>query len=260
MYADTHCHLDFDVFDAKLPSIIDEMRKDKLGFVVIPSVGVSNFEKVEKLCAHYGQLYMGLGLHPYFINEHTDEDLAELEQSLDRLLSAGGSKLVAVGEIGLDATCPDIDRQQHLFESQLRLARKHCLPVMVHSRKCNERMFKCLAESKVESGVIHAFSGSYELLMRYISLGFKIGVGPVITWPGATKTRDAVSRAPLESLVLETDAPGMYISGSSESEASPLDVLSVFRELLGIRSESEAVLRDSLWWQSKDLFGIDIHR
>lgn len=256
MYADTHCHLDFEVFDARLPKIISAMRKNKLGFVVIPSVALKYFDKVERLCAQYDEFYMGLGLHPYFIREHCENDLNKLEASIDRLLSTKDSKLVALGEIGLDADCPQIEKQQSLFEAQLRLAKKYNLPVIVHSRKSNERMFKCLSEAKINSGVIHAFSGSYELMMRFIRLGYNIGVGPVITWPGASKTREAIMRAPLEALVLETDAPGMFISGLNEKQASPLDVITVFRELTSMRSESETLIRDSLWQQSKALFGI----
>jgi len=256
MYADTHCHLDFDVFKGRLPEILGDMSARDLGFVVIPAVALSSFAGVESLCQQDKRLFMGLGLHPYFIEEHSDQDLAELEKVLCHLLRKDESRLVAIGEIGLDATCPDLGKQVRLFEAQLVLAEKYRLPVIVHSRKCNEEMFSCLADHKLLGGVIHAFSGSYELLMRYVRLGFKIGVGPVITWSKAKKTRDAISRAPLEALVLETDAPGMHISGVSEVEASPFDVLSVFQALLAIRSESEDLIRNSLWQESQRLFGI----
>ena len=118
MYADTHCHLDFDVFDTRRPSIMENLRQNEFGFVVIPAVALSNFKKIEKICVHYERLYMGLGLHPYFIGQHTKDDLIELESSIDRLLVSECGKLVAVGEIGMDATCPDLDKQQGLFESQ----------------------------------------------------------------------------------------------------------------------------------------------
>lgn len=257
MYADTHCHLDFEQFESRLPEIFRGMTQKELGFIVIPSVGVSNFQRVESLCGADKRLFMALGLHPFFIQKHTENDLVELELRLSRLTVSDCSRLVAVGEIGLDASCPQIDKQVSLFQAQLELAEKFKLPVLIHARKSNELLFRSLAGvDLVRGGVIHAFSGSYELLMRFVRLGFKIGVGPVITWPGASKTRHAISRAPLESLVLETDAPGMHVSGVSENEAGPFDVLLVFRALLQVRSESEELIRDSLWRESRKLFGI----
>lgn len=256
MYADTHCHLDFDLLRDRVSLILAEMSVRGLGFVVIPGVTLSGFVGVEKLCQQDKRLFMALGLHPYFIEMHAEKDLAELEDFLCHLLRKDESRLVAIGEIGLDATCPDIDKQIRLFDAQLALAKKYQLPVIVHSRKCNEQMFSCLERVELIGGVIHAFSGSYELLMRYVRLGFKIGVGPVITWPTATKTREAISRAPLDSLVLETDAPGMHVAGVSAQKAGPFDVLLVYQALLAIRPESGEIIRDSLWRESKRLFGI----
>jgi TatD DNase family protein len=197
-----------------------------------------------------------LGLHPFFIDEHSDNDLAELELWLNRMVVSDDSRLVAIGEIGLDASCAQMEKQLMLFQAQLGFAQRFKLPVLIHARQANELLFKCLEGVDLVGGVIHAFSGSYELLMRFVRLGFKIGVGPVITWPSAFKTRDAISRAPLESLVLETDAPGMRVSGVSENRVGPFDVLLVFKALLSIRSESEELIRNSLWQESRKLFGI----
>jgi len=258
MYADTHCHLDFAVFRDRLPEILGEMSARDLGFVVIPAVALSSFAGIEKLCQQDERLFMGLGLHPYFIEQHADEDLAGLESALSHFLDKQECRLVAVGEIGLDGSCPDLDKQVRLFRAQLALAEKYRLPVIVHARKCNEQMFRCLREVQLVGGVIHAFSGSYELLMRYVRLGFKIGVGPVITWPSAHKTRDAIARAPLDALVLETDAPGMRVADMAEDEVGPCDVLRVFQVLLNLRTETEELIQNSLWLESQRLFGLNI--
>jgi TatD DNase family protein len=254
VFADTHCHLDFDLFKNRLPEILSRMTERRLGLIVIPGVSRKNVGAVENLCRLDKRLKMGLGLHPFFIDEHKSSDLRELEADLERLHLQKDAGLVAIGEIGLDGTCPDMPKQLELFEAQLRLAEKFSLPVMIHSRKCTELMFDCLRRYKQVGGVIHAFSGSYELLMRFVKLGYYIGVGPVITWKGATKTLDAIARAPLGALVLETDAPGMRVAGREEREVSPFDVLAVFKVLSDIRAESVEELEQALWLTSQQLY------
>lgn len=254
MFADTHCHLDFESFSVGIERLKCEMSKNFLEMVVVPSISASNWDKVISLCGQDERFFFALGLHPYCIEEHKFSDVMALENKLSVLMEAKTGGLVALGEVGLDATRPDIEKQVELFEMQLCLAEKYKLPVIVHVRKLHNQVIELLKRYALVGGVIHAFSGSYELMLRYINLGFKIGVGPVITWASSGKTRSAIMKAPLEYIVLETDAPDMYVAGIDKSQASPIDVIKVFEVLNEIRPESDSELRESLWVNSIQLF------
>lgn len=230
------------------------MDLSQLVMVVVPSVCASRWEKVISLCGKDGRFCYGLGLHPYFIENHDFSDVSILEQKITNLIGVGNSGLVAIGEIGLDATRPNVDKQILLLEMQLKLAEKYKLPVILHVRKLHSQLVAILKKYSLVGGVIHAFSGSYELMMSYIGLGFKIGVGPVITWRSSTKTQSAIKKAPLESLVLETDAPDMFVEGDDKAKASPLDVIKVFDVLSALRAESRVDLQKQILINSTELF------
>ena len=254
MFADTHCHLDFNELASQVGAIQMGMDHRHINMLVAPSVERNNWSKVIEICLKDRRFFFGLGLHPYFIERHEVEDVAVLSNEIERLQQEKSNKLVAVGEIGLDFTRPKIEKQMDLFEAQLELAERYRLPVIIHSRKANAETLSSLKKYNIVGGVIHAFSGSFELMMNYIDQGLKIGVGPVITWPSAYKSRESVSRAPLGSLVLETDSPDMSVAGVDSGSASPLNVLDVFRALNNIRAETKPQLEQALWKNSTELF------
>lgn len=254
MFADTHCHLNFDLLLDDFEVILQGMTSQNVGMLVVPSVDRSSWGQNIDICAKDERLLYALGLHPLFVNRHSFDDLKELNLSIEKDKLNGDSALVAIGEIGLDYFAAEHEKQLLLFEAQLSLAEKYCLPVIVHSRKAHSEIFNIIKKFNLVGGVIHAFSGSYELMMRYIDLGFMLGVGPVITWPSASKTRSAISKAPIERLLLETDSPDMAVYGRLKGEGSPLDVVKVFDALVSIRGESKESLKNAVWINGKNLF------
>jgi TatD DNase family protein len=118
-------------------------------------------------------------------------------------------RAVAVGEIGLDFFIPHYDqaRQEHFFIEQLKLARELDLPVLLHLRRAQDTILKHLRQIKVRGGLAHAFSGSRQQADEFIKLGFKLGFGGAMTYSRATRLRELAATLPLESIVLETDAP-----------------------------------------------------
>lgn len=254
MFADTHCHLDFEVLHSQLTILRAAMSERGVGMLVVPSVKSKTWSKVIGVCALDNRFYFGLGLHPYFINQHKTDCVYKLDLAISKQKKDSCKKLIGVGEIGLDFTLPDHQKQINLFEVQLALAEKYKLPVIIHVRKAHAEALKSLKKYNLVGGVVHAFSGSFELMMNYIDLGLKIGVGPVITWPTASKTRASIAKAPLDSLVLETDSPDMFVSGGKSGQGSPLEVCDVFMALNKIRSEAQGFLEYSLWQNSVQLF------
>lgn len=251
---DTHCHLDFEQFSTDLDDVIQRARKQGVDKFLLPACTQSNWSNVAEISRRYKGVYYALGLHPYFTEQHSDSDLALLDQEL----KIRDDKCVAIGECGLDfVKGNDRERQMLLLDAQLDLAIQYDLPVILHCRGAHQQMIKLLKQKKVpRAGVIHGFSGSYEQAMDYIRLGYYIGVGSTITYLRARKTRNTISKLPLANLVLETDAPDMPLSGYQGEKNVPERVLNVLNELNVLRSESEQTVADALYQNSLLVFTI----
>jgi TatD DNase family protein len=202
---DTHCHLDAREFARDATDVRVRAARAGVAHCVIPAVETSNFEAVRRL-AHQGGDSYALGIHPLFTPQAADGDLDTLDHALGQ--HAGDPRLVAVGEIGLDYFVPGLDpeRQEFFYREQLKLARRHGLPVVLHVRRSADRLLRHLREVPV-AGIAHAFNGSEQQAHEFIRLGFKLGFGGAVTYDRALQLRRLASSLPLSALVLETDAP-----------------------------------------------------
>ncbi len=208
-FVDTHCHLDAPEFGAEMPEIRALARQRDVVLCVIPAVDAGNFERVRELAHRQGDAY-ALGIHPLCTGAARDDDLALLDEALTRLRD--DPRLVAVGEIGLDGFVEGLDmaRQLHFFQAQLKLARKHRLPVILHVRRTVDRVLGQLrqaAPGQAWHGIAHAFNGSAQQATACLELGLKLGFGGALTFERALQLRRLAAELPLEALVLETDSP-----------------------------------------------------
>lgn len=208
-FIDTHCHLDAPEFGAEMPVLRARAAERGVAMCVIPAVAVSNFATVRELAHVQGDAY-ALGIHPLCTGEAKDEDL----EALDAELAArrDDPRLVAVGEIGLDYFVEGLDgeKQERFFHTQLQLARRHGLPVLIHVRRSVDKVLKHLRQTaggKPWQGIAHAFNGSGQQADACIELGLKLGFGGAVTFERALQLRRLASTLPLESIVMETDAP-----------------------------------------------------
>jgi TatD DNase family protein len=252
MFIDSHCHLDFPCFADGREELMQRLQEKQIRKVIIPATQKKSWLDIQRLSATHKNLYYALGIHPHFLGDFQENDL----QVLTELLESRDKHCIAVGEIGLDKYAPaDLNRQEEIFVRQLRIAQKFNLPVIVHIVKQQSRVLEILkAEKFTRGGVYHAFSGSYEIAMEFINLGFKIGVGGVITYPGSTKTRQTVSRLPAESLLLETDAPDMPLYQQQEKYNSPANITLIFAALSQLRSESQNCLASQIYKNTQSIF------
>jgi TatD DNase family protein len=210
MWIDTHCHLDAAEFDADRDAVRQRARDAGVALCVIPAVERGNWAKVREMAHRYGDVY-ALGIHPLYVPQAQDDAL----QALDELLSASKDdpRLVAVGEIGLDYFVPALcepaqrEKQWRFYTSQLQLARKHGLPVILHVRRSGDMLLKGLRQTKVQGGIAHAFNGSLQQAHAFIDLGFVLGFGGAMTFERATQLRHLAATLPLSAIVLETDSP-----------------------------------------------------
>ncbi len=202
-FIDTHCHLDAAEFGGTQDALVREALTAGVGRIVIPSVACANFSVVKTLCERHSACAPAFGIHPMFVDQAQPHDLDVLREYLQQ------QHPVAVGEIGLDFFVPNFDKekQEFYFSAQLKLAQEFNLPVLLHVRKAQDTILKHLRRTPVRGGIAHAFNGSPQQAAEFIKLGFKLGFGGAMTYPRATRIRDLAATLPLESIVLETDAP-----------------------------------------------------
>lgn len=232
---DSHCHLDFPVFDTDRNAIFEQMRKVGIEGVLIPGVKKENWRFIRQLGATKPGVHVALGLHPMFIKEHRKEHIHDLE------LASELRPLAAIGEIGLDYYAKHLDRkvQIALFKAQLEIAKSCKLPVVLHVRKAHEDVLLYMKTMRFqEGGIVHAFNGSMQQAERYRDLGFKLGFGGAMTYPKAVKLRDLATNLPLTDIVLETDAPDMIPANTDKKHNSPLLIFNNFNTLVELREES----------------------
>ena len=230
MLIDTHCHLDAAEFDADREAVHAAARAAGVETIVVPAVEVSAFARTRETVSRYPGCVAAYGIHPLYVMQAADNDLAALRQWLL------AERPVAVGEIGLDLYVADIDpaRQEHFFVEQLRLARDFDLPVLLHVRRAVDAVLKQLRRFKVRGGIAHAFNGSRQQADEFIKLGFALGFGGAMTYAGSTRIRELARHLPLEAIVLETDAPDIppaWLNGSRNTPAELPRIAAVLAEL-----------------------------
>ncbi|BEP34223.1 TatD family hydrolase [Variovorax sp. V59] len=264
VFVDTHCHLDAPEFGAEMPLIRARAAERGVALCVIPAVAVFNFATVRELAQVQGDAY-ALGIHPLCTGNAEEADL----ETLDAELAArrGDPRLVAVGEIGLDYFVEglDSDKQQHFFHTQLQLARNHDLPVLIHVRRSVDKVLKHLrqtAAGRPWQGIAHAFNGSEQQARACIEIGLKLGFGGAVTFDRALQLRRLAATLPLESMVMETDAPDIQphwiyrtqaqrAAGESQGRNEPGElprIAEVVAQLrgIGIDELAEATTRNAL--------------
>ena len=200
MYIDTHCHLSMEDY-LDIDKVIEENKDASVDKIVVSGCSKESIDEVMDLKDKYDMVYVTIGYHPEYADTVTESDLDYLKSLL------GEKKVVGIGEIGLDYhyTKENKDKQIWLFEEQLKIADAFNLPVVIHSRDATMDTINTLKKYKVK-GIIHCFSGSLETANIYISMGFLLGIGGVVTFKNS-KLKDVVKEVPLESIVLETDSP-----------------------------------------------------
>jgi TatD DNase family protein len=247
-FIDSHCHLDFPVFDDDRTLILETCKALNFTAILIPGVCRKDWQHLIELCQKNDLLVPAIGLHPCFINAHHTGDLDLLEQLCQ------SEPIVALGEMGLDYFILKNKADDHnsakntqifYFSQQLKIATQYQLPVLIHARKSHEQVIQQLKNNRSLCGIIHAYSGSYEQAKEYLKLGFKLGFGGAFTYPNATKLRSLIKRLPLDAWVLETDAPDMSPKKYHGQRNSPQylpEIMQVFLDLYASPSENENII------------------
>lgn len=202
MFIDTHCHISKDDYD-DIDKLIADNKAALVTKIIVSGCEKSNILEVIELSKKYDEIFLTLGYHPEYADLITDDDITQLE----KLLSSY-EKVVGVGEIGLDYhySKDNKDKQISLFRKQLDIARKLNLCVVIHSRDALMDTIEVLKDYPDVVGVIHCFSGSLETAKTYISMGFKLGIGGIVTFKNSNLSK-VLENIDISNIVFETDSP-----------------------------------------------------
>ncbi|BDF03020.1 TatD family hydrolase [[Clostridium] hylemonae] len=253
MIFDTHAHYDDDQFDEDREELLGSMQAGGVGTIVNISASPRSCRAVVDLARKYPFMYAAVGIHPDHVGDLNEDFFKEIETLLaDR-------KVVAVGEIGLDYYWDNEshDLQKLWFIRQLELARRHDLPVVIHSRDAAADTLEIMKEhAQGLKGIIHCFSYSRELAREYVKMGFSIGVGGVVTFKNAKKLREVVEDTPLTSIVLETDCPYLAPEPNRGKRNNSLYIRYVAEEIARIKNVDYDTVVKQTESNASELYGI----
>ena len=249
MMIDTHCHIyDSEMEDAE--EIIKEAAKNDIHMILNGTDPQSNSEILE-LSVKYDNVHAALGYLYSFADEVTDDDISLLDSQLEN------DNVVAVGEIGLDYyhTKENMESQKELFEKMLDLAKKHNLPVIVHSRKSMQDTFDILKSHDV-TGSMHCYQGSAEMAREFIKLGFYIGIAGPVTHTNNKKIKKMLKAIDVNRMLVETDSPYLTPEEKRGEKNTSLNLKYIVRKVSEELGMSEDEVIDITTQNARNLFKI----
>ena len=243
---DTHCHLLSSEYD-NLEEILKDIEKTNIKCIVNGCDMLSNIESLE-LSKKYDFVFPAIGFHPSEVDSIQDDYINFIEKNINNI--------VAIGEIGLDYywTKDNKDKQKDVFENQLMIAEKYNKPVIVHSRDAIMDTYNILKKYNVR-GVIHSFSGSIEMAKNFINLGFKLGIGGVITFKNCN-LKDVIKELDISDIVLETDSPYLSPEPVRGKKNTPLNLKYIAEFISNLKDISYDKVCEITTTTAKDLFDL----
>jgi len=252
MLVDTHCHLDEPGLSGRLEQVLSAANDAGVSRFIVPGVAGQHWARIASIADARRGIFPAYGLHPMHAAHFTPALLDRLKEYLPQA--------VAVGEIGLDYQCRDVPRevQVEAFRQQLRLAVQRGLPVLVHCRQAFRDLMDILRQEEVHrvGGVMHAFSGSPEIGREAVRLGMFISVAGPVTYANAVRPLQVAAQVPLDSLVLETDAPDLTPEPHRGGENEPAFLTLIAAAVARIRGVSCEEVAEATTANACRLFGI----
>ena len=250
---DTHSHLDLPDY-ADLDEIVLSAKNFGVEKIIIPSVDRNSFEKVIEISTNYENVYCALGIHPTESQNSTDEDFEKI------LELSSNSKVVAIGECGLDYYWDKthVVEQKKVFLKQIEIAKDLKKALIVHDREAHKDCFDILTQNVQGeiSVIMHCFSGSLEFAQECIKKGFYIALGGVVTFKNAKKAHEIAKNIPLDSLLLETDAPYLTPEPYRGKRNEPAYVKFVAEKIAELRGISFGEVAQITTQNARKAFGI----
>lgn len=235
MYFDTHCHLNSEELYENRKAYVEKAMAQGVTHLCVVGYNLDASKVACQIAMEFPNVYCAVGIGPEDCLNTTDEDL----EVLDHLLTQ--PKVVALGEIGLDYywdTVPH-QKQKDIFEKQLLLAKKHHLPVVIHSREALQDTYDILKKHQAY-GIMHCYSGSKEMAKEFVKLGFKISLAGPVTFKNARVSKEVAREIDLKDLVIETDSPYLTPHPYRGKQNDPSYVVYIAKEIAELKGIDEA--------------------
>jgi TatD DNase family protein len=256
MLIDSHCHLDFERFDADRDEIVARAAEAEVTKIVVPAIDIGNCRTVVALAERYEAVFAAVGVHPNSTAGWQDSWIGVLRDL------AQHPKVVAIGEIGLDYHWDKSPKgvQHRALSLQLELAAELGLPVIIHNRESSADVMRLLAESplvgKENPGVLHSFSADWDTAVSALELGYYLGITGPITFKKAEELRQIAYKIPTDRLLIETDAPFLTPHPYRGKRNEPAYVAYIAERLAAVRGVKTAVLAEQTTANAQRLFEI----
>ena len=252
MLFDTHVHLNDSRYE-NYHEIIEKARKENVRKMLVVGYDLESSKLAIKIASEYPFIYAAIGLHPDKANDEYENDLVELEKLIN-------TKVVAIGEIGLDYHYEGYskERQKDLFIKQIKIANKYNLPIVIHSRDaCNDTL-TVLKENKkyYEKGIMHCYAYSYESYIEFAKLGFVFAFGGVVTYKNARLSKEVAEKINLDKIVLETDAPYLAPSPHRGERNEPSYIRFVAEQIAQIKNIEIQDIENNNYKKNCDVLGM----
>lgn len=254
MLFDSHTHLDDARFDADRDAVLQRAAQAGVDNLLVAGVSARRWPALKATCALQVagvRLHAAYGLHPMFVREHREPDLATLATWLER------ERPVALGECGLDFQVDaDPDIQRRYFRHQVGLARETGLPLVLHARRAVEEVILTLRREGPVRGVVHSYGGSLEQARQLWDLGILVGLGGPLTHERSHKLHGLARDLPLDQLLLETDAPDQPGAGHRGERNEPAFLVEVLDAAARWRDVPRATMAQATRRNARVLFGL----
>ena len=254
MIIDTHTHLYAKEFDADRTEMMARAKAAGVGLMLLPAIDSGHFEAMRQMALAYPeQTKLMIGLHPCSVKEDFEKELALVTSEL----ATNGSSYIAVGEIGIDLFWDKTTLLQQIeaFTTQLQLAKQYSLPVAIHIRNSFNEVFEVLKAEQDGSltGVLHCFTGGKRHVGLGRDLGFYMGIGGVVTFPGSGLDH-VLKRIELHEMLLETDAPYLAPVPHKSERNEPSFLPHIVKQIAEIKSVSPEEVIEVTTQNAKKLF------
>ena len=248
MYIDTHCHILKEEY-SNIDELITECKLKNVNKIIISGCELNNIEESIEISNKYANIY--LSYHPSEASKITNIDIENLKNKIIQ-----NKKVVAIGEIGLDYywSKDNKEEQKKLFNCMLNLAEELNLPVVIHSRDAFQDTYDILKKRNLK-GVIHCFSGNLENAKMYISIGYKLGIGGVLTFKNS-KLKDVIKFIDLNHIITETDSPYLAPEPYRGKQNSPINIPIIVQEIAKQKNVDIKEVETKIENNVKELFQI----
>ena len=248
MLIDTHCHLEKKEYD-DLDSIIKKMD----GYMIASGYNDETNLEVIELVNKYDNVYGVIGIHPEEVDNVTNDSFKIIEDNINN------PKILGIGEIGLDYyyVKDNKDKQIELFKKQIEIADAYNKPIVVHSRDAAQDTYNILKNVKVKCD-IHCFSYSYEMACEFVKLGFRLGIGGVLTFKNSKNLKEIVDKLDIDNFLLETDSPYLSPEPFRGRKNNPSNCLYIAKKIAEIKEMDVNDVINKLNKNAKNQFDLDI--